>query len=645
MTPAKTIKPQPGPQTAFLSSRADIVVYGGAAGGGKTFSLLMEPLRHVRVNNFNGVIFRRETPQIKNPDGLWDESRKIYPLVRGEGYRSLLEWRFGDRTSIIKFAHLEKEETVESWQGAQICYLGFDELPHFEASQFWYMLSRNRSTCGVKPYVRASCNPDPDSWVADLIDWWIGEDGYPIPERSGVLRYLMRIEDDIRWYDSKEEAYLDNKEFLDRMAQHGVNPYSLIKSFTFIPSSIYDNKILLEKDPAYLANLMLQGTVAQAQLLDGNWKIKAGAGLVFNRSALRVVESHQLPTKFEMVVRFWDLAATKKQVVGKKNDPDWTAGVCIGMTDKGRFYVLDVDRFREAPAERDARMLAVATSDKELYENYVVAWEGQPAAAGKSLDDQLADLFAGFTFVAVPARGDKVLRASPAASSAKAGKFFVLKAAWTEAYIKELHSFPDGKKDDQVDGTSGAHFVLTDSELLKLIFSAFLDDYAMDAADRVGHVLDTYPVESQIVWSIADDPTGCVLTIASLTLSGLVQIREQLHEADIDKAIATALGQGGKPKWCAVTSGAYRMQLQRERIAVRSRLGSIDDQIGAVNALLAEQRGALRRVTIDPSCEQLRRELATARRNRNGRIPTDDILSARAFCALLWQIRLKRWRQ
>ena len=76
---AETIAAQPGPQTKFLRSGADICIYGGAAGGGKTTGLILEPLRHVgRVANFTAVFFRRTMPQITNPGALWDECSKFY---------------------------------------------------------------------------------------------------------------------------------------------------------------------------------------------------------------------------------------------------------------------------------------------------------------------------------------------------------------------------------------------------------------------------------------------------------------------------------------------------------------------------------------------------------------------------------------
>ena len=73
----------------------------------------------------------------------------------------------------MRFAHLEYEQDKFGWMGAQVTFIGFDELIHFTEGQFWYLLSRNRSTCGIKPHIRATCNPDPDSFVADLVKWWI----------------------------------------------------------------------------------------------------------------------------------------------------------------------------------------------------------------------------------------------------------------------------------------------------------------------------------------------------------------------------------------------------------------------------------------------------------------------------------------
>jgi hypothetical protein len=268
------IRPQAGYQEKALCSSADIVIGGAAAGVGKTFTLLLEFLRHIQNPNWGGVIFRRTSPQIRNEGGLWDTSMNIYPLVGAEAKESMLEWQFpkGPR---LKFSHLEHEKNVLDWQGSQIPFIGFDELTHFTEKQFFYLLSRNRSTCGVKPYVRATCNPDPESWVAKLIEWWVdSETGFPIPERDGAVRYFIKSGNDYIWGDTEEEVKGKAEHILRPLIEKsGIDASHFIKSLSFVSGSIYDNKALLNINPGYLANLLSQDEQTRMQLLDGNWKV------------------------------------------------------------------------------------------------------------------------------------------------------------------------------------------------------------------------------------------------------------------------------------------------------------------------------------------------------------------------------------
>lgn len=265
------IRPQPGFQTAFLSSSADIVIGGGAAGVGKSFSLLLDPLRDVHRSGFTGVALRRTTPQIKNPGGLWDESSKLYSLVRPMPIPQIqgLTWTFHSGAK-LKFNHLEHEKNIYDHQGAQYAWIGFDELTHFSSKMFWYLISRNRSTCGIKPRVRCTTNPKYDSFVRELIGWWIDEDGWPIPERCGNLRYFVRDNDTEVWGDSVDEV-LSLIPHITQNLEGGIDPRTLVKSLTFIPGSIYENKILLSADPGYLANLQAQDEQERIRLLEGNW--------------------------------------------------------------------------------------------------------------------------------------------------------------------------------------------------------------------------------------------------------------------------------------------------------------------------------------------------------------------------------------
>lgn len=508
---------QPGAQEKFLSSPADIVFYGGAAGGGKTIALLLEALRHVGVPGYQGVIFRRTYPQVKNPGGLWDESTGIYPHVRGckaQGNKSDLKWIFPAR-SAIKFAHMQREENKLEWMGSQVAFIGWDELTHFSESQFFYMLSRNRSTCGIRPYIRATMNPDADSWVAQFIEWYIGDDGYIIPERSGVIRYFIRDKGELIWADTRAE--LKEK-----------YPKLIAKSFTFITATVFDNEILLAKNPDYLSNLMSLPLVERERLLGdskrgGNWKIKPAAGKVFNRAWFEVKEAapalpvlskpeeiadylktrgwlpENLPegvdpdsffdknsglpygavlvnsgqgkpkAMFQLSaanipvipsgreVRFWDLADTAKKVAG--DDPDYTVGLKLRQVG-GEYYIMDVVRLRAESPTVDKTMLNTAIQDGY---QCAVRWEIEPSASGKRNNRALMKLFAGFDAKGKRPVGDKALRAMPAARQAEAGNIKLLYSKeWNEPLLKELHNFPDDGHDDQVDALSGAFNELAD---------------------------------------------------------------------------------------------------------------------------------------------------------------------------------------
>ncbi len=281
------IRPQQGFQMKFLASSADIVFGGSGAGVGKSYSLLMEPLRHIlNKQGFGAVIFRRTTPQIINEGGLWDTSVNLYTGIAKQK-ESSREWIFPNNNK-LKFSHLEYEKDAYSWQGSQIPFIGFDELTHFTKKQFFYLLSRNRSVCGVKPYVRATLNPDPDSWVADFIEWYIDQDtGFPYKDRIGKLRYFMFNSGEVCWGDSKQEVYEKQKHTIDTLIEsnEGSIMEDYIKSFTFITGSIYENKELMKSNPEYLANLLAQSEDEQLRLLYGNWKHVTNDTELYNAKA------------------------------------------------------------------------------------------------------------------------------------------------------------------------------------------------------------------------------------------------------------------------------------------------------------------------------------------------------------------------
>ncbi len=356
-------------------------------------------------------------------------------MVGARPQESILQWKFPSGAK-LKFAHLEHEKTKYDWQGSQIPLIGFDELTHFSRSQFLYMLSRNRSTCGVRPYMRATTNPDADSWVADFIAWWIDQDtGLAIPERSGVVRFFTTISDEVIWGNSREELLARYSDLL---------PHD-IKSFTFISASIYDNKILLAKDPGYLGNLKAQSLVERERLLGGNWKIRPSAGLYFKRSYFEVIDAAPANVR---KVRCWDLAATDAED-GKT--PDWTVGMRMSRDQQGIFYIEHVERIQASPEKVEKAVINTAKSDGVAV---TIRIPQDPGQAGKSQAAYFVRQLAGFNIRTKRVTGDKVTRASPASAQAEAGNIKVVRGPWNEAFFAEAENFPGGAKDDQVDALS-----------------------------------------------------------------------------------------------------------------------------------------------------------------------------------------------
>lgn len=436
------IRPQQGAQEKFLMSPADIAIYGGAAGGGKTFSLLLECLRHCDNPDFNAVVFRRQSNQITNAGGLWDTAINIYSTLGATFKTNPSPQATFPSGAKISFNHLQLERDVYSWQGAQIALIAFDELTHFTEKQFVYMLSRNRSTCGVKPYIRATTNPDADSWVAEFLSWWINQEtGYPIPERSGVIRYFYRLDGSFLWGDTVQEL----------VDKYSADP-ALCKSVTFIASSIYDNKILLEANPEYLANLNGLDVVEKERLLKGNWKIRPSAGLYFKRENVRIVQT--IPGRLISVCRSWDLAAT--EITTENKNPDRTAGVLMGRLKSGEFIVLDV--IRRAANAADVRRMIVQTAkaDRSDYGLHTITLPQDPGQAGKDQAATYIKALAGHKVRTAPVTGSKIVRSVPFSAQWQGGNVLLLAGDWNKEYLQELEGFPDALHDDMVDASSDA---------------------------------------------------------------------------------------------------------------------------------------------------------------------------------------------
>jgi predicted phage terminase large subunit-like protein len=442
MVDATELRPQPGPQERFLASEADVAFYGGAAGSGKSFALLLEQLYDIANPQFRSVIFRRTVPMVRQPGGLLDTSEQIFPLLGAKLNQSLIEWQF-PKGGTVKLAGMELDTDRYNWQGSQIPLVCWDEVQEFTANQFWFLFSRNRSVSGARSRIRATCNPDSDSWLRHLLAWWINSDtGFPIPERSGVLRWFVRIADELHWADSAAEL----------VEQFGADAQP--KSCTFISAKVSDNKILLEKDPAYMSSLKALPLVERQRLLDGNWNVRAAAGNYFRREWFGA-PLEKSPDDIVERCRFWDRAATERRT---GNDPDATVGLLLGKDRAGVYYILHVVKLWATPHAVEKEMLRCAAQDGV---GATVAFMQDPGSAGVAEAQSTARALDGYNVRFATATGDKETRCKPISAQAEAGNVKIVRGIWNEDFLRVLENFPTGRHDDDVDALSGAHGMIS----------------------------------------------------------------------------------------------------------------------------------------------------------------------------------------
>lgn len=235
-------------QEQFLQSDADITFYGGSAGAGKSTMLLGAFLKFCHHPRTRGVIFRRTTKQLDNAGGLFDNAihlyKKVDPKIKIKQRDLELIFSSG---AVLKFAYLDGPQDKYNWQGAELTFLGFDEIQQLTEENVIYVMSRLRSTSvDYKKQILATGNPDYDSFIRHWVEHALDERGIPIRREVYPNRYMVQIPGGgIQWADTREELE----------AVYGSGPESGIMSFKFVPGTIYDNPPLMKADPTYVSRL------------------------------------------------------------------------------------------------------------------------------------------------------------------------------------------------------------------------------------------------------------------------------------------------------------------------------------------------------------------------------------------------------
>lgn len=251
-------KANEGPQEDFLAAPETDVLYGGAAGGGKSYAMLIDPLRYAHRAAHRALILRRSMPELRE---LIDKSRELYPhAFPGCKYREVEKlWNFPSGAK-IEFGFLERDADVYRYQGQAYSWIGFDEITHLPTAFGWnYLASRLRTTDPeIIPYMRCTANPG-GSGAA-----WVKK------------RYIDPCE--------------PNQSFL---GEDGLTR-------KFIPARLEDNPYLA-KDGRYEQMLNALPDVQRKQLLDGNWDVAEGAAFTEFTSEAHVIPPFEIPIGWERV--------------------------------------------------------------------------------------------------------------------------------------------------------------------------------------------------------------------------------------------------------------------------------------------------------------------------------------------------------
>lgn len=241
--------PTPGPQSDAYHSKADLLLFGGSAGGGKSSTLMGTAL----TSHTNSVIFRRAYVDIR---GLEEELVKI--TGSRTGYNGSDKIYRGDGR-VVEFGALEKPGAEFSWQGRPHDFIGFDEGAQLSAAKVQFVLGWMRTT---KPGQRCraiiASNPPMGGDGDWLIRWfapWL-DPLFPNPARPGELRWCVQMGDETVWVDGPGEHIVQGQK---RPAL----------SRTFIPSKLSDNPYL--RDTGYRERLENLPEPLRSQLINGDF--------------------------------------------------------------------------------------------------------------------------------------------------------------------------------------------------------------------------------------------------------------------------------------------------------------------------------------------------------------------------------------
>lgn len=284
------IRPFAGFQEKFVRSNLDLVIGGGSMSAGKSAAAVLMVAEPSLDSRFRACFLRNNLGDLKSGGGILDEFKKMYAsgcnvVESGDPH---VDFPSGARVDVTHIADQSLAKISQRFKGRQYDCIYFDEGTGFTWECFSYLFSRNRGIANWTGKMRMTTNPERDHWLRDFLDWYIGADGFIIPERNGVVRYFYvygKTVKEVAQGETKEEVYRKCKSQIDRVlakfnGKSGTATYKdMIKSFTFYEGKTSENRAILDKNSGYVGSIAVMGETESQKNLEGNWNISSLEGL------------------------------------------------------------------------------------------------------------------------------------------------------------------------------------------------------------------------------------------------------------------------------------------------------------------------------------------------------------------------------
>ena len=452
-------------QQVFLGLKGSEAMFGGAAGGGKSDSLLMSALQYVDVPGYSALILRRTWPDLNAPGAILDRANTWFQGTSAHKRDGGRVWEFPTvdkdgnpaNPARISFGYMLHDKDRFKFQSAEYQFVGFDELTHFGENQYTYMFSRIRRpqlaclTCGtaVRKYESGWKHTNKSSSAAQKC-------GQLFPDQA-VLNQYPAAPDGLSIFDvplRMRSATNPGGVGHDWVRSRFIDPKTREDKAIFVPSFLSDNPSLDQE--SYMNNLAHLTAVDRQRLLDGDWDV-VETGTTFQRHWFKVLQEVPVTHK---VVRFWDSAATQ-------DGGDYTVGAKVRLSEDGRWVIEDIMRGQWSSAQKERIIASTAAADGP----YVpIRMEQEPGSSGVDvIDNYKRKVLVGYNFDGIRATGSKEVRADTWSAAAESGNVYMVAAHWNKTFLDEATQFPVGSHDDQVDAVSGAVNFLAHTKTARLL--------------------------------------------------------------------------------------------------------------------------------------------------------------------------------